>query len=214
MMKILLFTVGPLFTNCYLVFHPQTKKAVVIDPGFGSEIEAKRFLHELFKRELELEFILNTHGHPDHTSGNGILQRETGAPILIHELDAPKLQETKENTYESLGFKLYSPPADILLKEGDVIKFGNTSLNVLHTPGHTKGSISFVGKKCIFSGDTLFAGSIGRYDFPDSSFEEIMHSLREKILTLPDEFIVYPGHGPITTIGKERKNNPFLRGFL
>jgi len=214
MFNVELFTVGPLFTNCYLVYCPQSKEAIVIDPGFGTAREAENFLKKILQMELSLKYIVNTHGHPDHTSGNGFLKEKTSASILIHRLDASKLGEARKVLYESLGFKLYSPPADAFIDEGDIIKFGNASLKVIHTPGHSKGSVSLVGENCIFSGDTLFAGSIGRYDLPDSSYEEIMNSLRKKILALPDNFIVYPGHGPITTIGEERRNNPFLRGFL
>ena len=214
MLNVELFTVGPLFTNCYLVYCFQSKEAIVIDPGFGTAREAENFLKKISQMELSLKYIVNTHGHPDHTSGNGFLKEKTSASILIHRLDASKLGEVRKVVYESLGFELYSPPADAFIDEGDIIKFGNASLKVIYTPGHSKGSVSLVGENCIFSGDTLFAGSIGRYDFPDSSFEEIMNSLRKKILTLPDNFIVYPGHGPITTIGEERRNNPFLREFL
>lgn len=212
MMRIELFTVGPLFTNCYLVFCLKTREAIVVDPGFGMEQEAREFLQKVFDRGLHVKYIINTHGHPDHTSGNGVLKRETGAPILIHELDASKLGDQRRPVYEMFGFKIYSPPADYFLKEGDKIEFGTAVLEVLHTPGHSRGSISLVGENCVFSGDTLFAGSIGRYDFPDSSFEEIMNSLREKLMVLPENFVVYPGHGPITTIGEEKRNNPFLQG--
>jgi len=218
MIDVKLFTVGPLFTNCYLVRCPQTNEAVVIDPGFGKEHEVKEFLREILNENLRIKYIINTHGHPDHTSGNGVLKRETGAPILIHELDASKLGDLRRPVYRMFNFEIYSPPADHFLKEGDKIEFGTAVLGVLHTPGHSKGSISLIGENCVFSGDTLFSGSIGRYDFPDSSFEEIMNSLRKKLMVLPENFIVYPGHGPITTIGKEKRSNPFLRndfrGFL
>ena len=214
MFNVELFTVGPLFTNCYLVYCPESREAVVIDPGFGTIREAEDFLRKIMQMKLNLKYIVNTHGHPDHTSGNGFLREKTSAPVLIHRLDASKLGEARRVVYESLGFELYSPPADSFIDEGDIIKFGDSELKVIHTPGHSKGSVSLIGEKCIFSGDTLFAGSIGRYDFPDSSFEEIMHSLKEKILTLPGNFIVYPGHGPITTIEEERRNNPFLKEFL
>jgi len=205
-----LFTVGPLFTNCYLIFCPKTKEAIIIDPGFRKEQEVKKFLQKIFDKGLHLAYIVNTHGHPDHTSGNGVLKRETGAPILIHELDASKLGDSRRTVYEMFNFEIYSPPADYFLKEGDKIEFGTAVLRVLHTPGHSKGSISLIGENCVFSGDTLFAGSIGRYDFPDSSFEEITNSLK-KLMVLPENFIVYPGHGPITTIGEEKRSNPLLQ---
>jgi len=212
-LKVNMFTLGPLSTNCYLVCCDETRKAVIVDPGFNRESEAERMLREVKERSLQVEFIVNTHGHPDHTCGNGILKRAVGASILIHEDDAHMLGETGRELAVMFGFRVHSPPADKLLRDGDLIKFGNVELRVIHTPGHSRGSISLVGKNAVFTGDTLFAGSIGRYDFPDSSLGDIKRSVR-KLASLPDSLIVYPGHGPTSTIGKEKKINPFVREFL
>jgi hydroxyacylglutathione hydrolase len=157
-----------------------------------------------------VKYIVNTHGHPDHTAGNGLLKDATGAPIVIHELDAPKLTDSSKNLSLLFGLRVTSPPADQTLKEGDIIQAGKVQLKVLHTPGHSKGSISLLGDNVVFTGDTLFAGSIGRYDFPDASYKEIMNSLK-RLATLPDHLKVYPGHGPTSTIGHEKRSNPFLQ---
>jgi len=208
-----MFTLGPLFTNCYLICCSETKEAVIVDPGFDKEAEAEKILREVSNRNLKVKLILNTHGHPDHTCGNGLMKKATGAPILIHEYDAYMLGERGRELSLMFGFKFHSPPADKLLHDKDEVKFGNVTLKVIHTPGHSRGSISLVGKNSVFTGDTLFAGSIGRYDFPDSSFEDIKSSVK-KLASLSESFIVYPGHGPISTIGEEKKNNPFVREFL
>jgi len=198
-MFIKMFTVGMIWTNCFIVGDPQTEEAIVIDPGFDSASEAKNILKEIQRNRFGVRFIVNTHGHLDHTSGNKMMKEATSAPILIHEYDAPLLQ---------------NPTADKTLREGDLIELGDIKLRVLHTPGHSKGSIALLGADAIFSGDTLFAGSIGRYDLPGGSFEEIMNSIRNKLLILSDNVKVYPGHGEVTTIGEERRNNPFLQDFF
>lgn len=198
-MFVKMFTVGMIETNCFIVGDTKTEEAVVIDPGFDSASEAKGILSEIERNRFRVKFIINTHGHPDHTSGNKRMKEATGAPILIHEYDAPLLQ---------------NPTADKTLREGDIIELGEVKLRVLHTPGHSKGSIALLGADAVFVGDTLFAGSIGRYDIPGGSLEEIMNSIRNKLLILPDNLKVYPGHGPITTIGEERRTNPFLQDFF
>jgi hydroxyacylglutathione hydrolase len=198
-MFVKMFTVGMIGTNCFIVGDLQTEEAAVIDPGFDSASEAKSILKEIKRNKFRVKFIINTHGHPDHTSGNKTLKEATGAPILIHEYDAPLLR---------------NPSADKTIREGDIIELGEVKLRVLHTPGHSKGSIALLGADAVFSGDTLFAGGIGRYDLPGGSFEEIMSSIRNKLLILPDNLKVYPGHGPVTTIGEERRSNPFLQDFF
>lgn len=209
-MIIKMLTVGALGTNCYIVGCSETKEALIIDPGFDREAEAHRVLREVGQRVLRVRYIVNTHGHPDHTSGNGVIKKATGAPILIHEYDAPMLTEAGRSLARLFGLRTGSSPADKMLHDGDVIQIGWVTFKVLHTPGHSKGSISLLGDDVVFTGDTLFAGSIGRYDLPGGSFQEIMLSIKKRLATMPDHVRVYPGHGPISTIGEEKRNNPFL----
>jgi len=198
-MFVKMFTVGMMQTNCFIVGDTQIEEAVVIDPGFDSASEAKSILKEIERNRFRVKSIINTHGHSDHTSGNKTMKEATGASILIHEYDAPLLR---------------NPSADKTIREGDIIELNEVKLRILHTPGHSKGSIALLGADAVFSGDTLFAGGIGRYDLPGGSFEEIMNSLKNKLLILPDHLKVYPGHGSVTTIGEERRSNPFLQDFF
>ncbi len=208
-----MFTVGALYTNCYVVGCNETKEAIIIDPGFDTGLVAKRILREAVQLELQIKYIVNTHGHSDHISGNGMVKKLMAAPILIHEYDAPMLTKATENLTMLLGFRTVSlPPADRMLHNGDTIEVGEVMLRVLHTPGHTRGSISILGDNVVFTGDTLFAGSIGRTDLPGSSPKEIMSSLK-KLIALSDHIKVYPGHGPVSTIGEEKKSNPFLQNL-
>jgi len=210
-MRILSRIVGSLATNCYIIICEETRKAIIIDPGFSAE-EANEILNEIVKNGFKVEKIINTHGHFDHIIGNDILKALTKAKILIHKNDASMLLDPSKNLSRMLGRDIISPKADRLVEEGEIIKVGDLELKVIHTPGHTEGSISLFceKEKVVFTGDTLFAGSIGRTDLPGSSFEEIMHSLKEKLMNLPDETVVYPGHGGKTTIGREKGKNPFL----
>lgn len=205
-----MLTLGALYTNCYIAGCSETREGLIIDPGFDRDTEAEKVLTRVEQHRLEVKYIVNTHGHPDHTAGNGLLKDATGAPIVIHELDAPKLTDSSKNLSLLFGLHVTSPPADQTLKEGDIIQAGKVQLKVLHTPGHSKGSIALLGDNVVFTGDTLFAGSIGRYDFPDASYKEIMNSLK-RLATLPDHLKVYPGHGPTSTIGQEKRSNPFLQ---
>jgi hydroxyacylglutathione hydrolase len=198
-MLIEMFRVGMLGTNCFVISSTQTKEAIVIDPGFDNVSEAKNILNEIQSGQLRAKIIINTHGHSDHVSGNKMMKEATGASIMIHEYDAPMLKNSR---------------ADKTLREGDIIEFGDIKLRVLHTPGHTKGSIALLNTNDLFVGDTLFAGSIGRYDLPGGSLEELVNSIKNKILILPDHVKVYPGHGEATTIGEERRTNPFLQDFF
>jgi len=209
-MIIKMLTVGALYTNCYIVGCAETREALIMDPGFDREAEAQRILREVDQRDLQVRYIVNTHGHPDHTSGNGVVKKATGAPILIHEYDAPMLTEAGKGLARLFGLRTESPLADKTLHDGDLIQIGGVTLKVLHTPGHSRGSISLLGDDVVFTGDTLFAGSIGRYDLPGGSFQEIMRSIKNRLARLPDHVKVYPGHGPASTIGEEKRNNPFL----
>jgi len=193
------FTVGMLSTNCYIVSCKQTKEAIKIDPGFDLYVEAKPISEYVTQANLKVKFIVNTHGHSDHVKGNSILQEKYRVPICIHTLDAPCVA-SKEN---------HEAPAPVLLEEGSLITFGTETLRVIHTPGHTPGSISLVGDRLVFTGDTLFAGGIGRTDFPEGSMSDMRLSL-QKLMRLPDYFLVYPGHGETSMIGEEKRVNPFL----
>ncbi len=183
--------VGMLQANCYIVGCKETGEAVVIDPGG----DAPKIASELAKRKLVVRYILNTHGHWDHTGANQELVSITKAPVLIHRADADGL------THVPGG----------LLEEGDTITFGTWTLTVLHTPGHTPGGVCFSGPGVVFTGDTLFAGSIGRTDLPGGDYHSLIDGVRKKIFPLGDSTRVYPGHGPVTTVGQERRYNPFFR---
>ena len=187
------FKVGWLSTNCYVVGCEETKEAAVIDPGVENEEETEPILDYIKQNSFNIKYIINTHGHPDHISGNMIMKKATGAPILIHENDAKRVQSDKK------------------LCDRDVIHVGKFKLVVLHTPGHTPDGICLLGDNFVFTGDTLFAGAVGRTDFPGGSFQEIMQSIKTKLLPLPDSFKVYPGHESFSTIGDEKKYNPFLQ---
>jgi hydroxyacylglutathione hydrolase len=210
MIIVKMLTLGTLYTNCYIVSCSETKEALIIDPGFEEKKDAEKVLKEVKQQDLHVKYIVNTHGHPDHIGGNRIIKEATNALILIHEYDAPMLTDAARELPMPFGLQMMSPPADKTLHEGDLIRTGKTTLRVLHTPGHSKGSISLLGNNIIFTGDTLFAGSIGRYDLPGASYKEIMHSIK-RLATLPEHVKVYPGHGPTTTIGKEKNSNPFLQ---
>jgi len=209
--------VGFAAANCYIVGCRETMEGVVIDPGTVGTDDTSEIANEVRRLGLHIKYILNTHGHPDHISGNDYLKVAVGGEVLIHQLDALKLTDPIRNASRMLGLDIHVSPPDDLLKGGDTVSFGNLSLSVAHTPGHTSGGVVFVGDGFVFTGDTLFAGSIGRSDLPDSSdegtiaYDVLLQSIREKLLTLPDEAVVLSGHGPETTIGDERARNPFLR---
>lgn len=198
--------VGPLQANCFIVGCEQTRRAAVIDPGD----EADRILLALAERGLTVTHILNTHGHFDHVGANRRLKQATGAPILIHALDAPMLR-LLARTAAAWGMAAEnSPDPDRLIAEGEMIPVGELALQVIHTPGHTPGGVSFYANGVLFVGDTLFAGSVGRTDFPGGDFDTLRRSIQEKLFRLPDEVRVFTGHGPETTIGEEKRTNPFV----
>lgn len=248
-MTIKSFVFGPVQTNCYVVACEKTQQALVIDPDMRTPGETARVLDALVGLKAELRYIVNTHHHSDHTSGNAMLKQATGAQILIHELDAWVLPEPWQwwsklvqadprrpcpacggaSTYFEiqkdqgkailgchtcgLKFEIFaSPPADRLLHHGDTISLGPTEFVVIHTPGHSAGGICLYSsrERVLFSGDTLFKGTVGRTDMIDSSPEEIIKSARE-LANLPEDTIVYPGHGETTTIGEEKRNNPYMQ---
>ncbi len=198
--------VGMLQTNCYIVGCEETKEGIIIDPG-GS---AKDILAEVERLGLNIEYVINTHGHFDHTLANKEVVKATGAPLAIHSADAPLLTQGGGALFFGIMGKA-SPPADMMLEEGQVLTVGNIELKVLHTPGHSPGSICLYNGEegVLFDGDVLFNMGMGRYDLPGGDYRVLMASI-QRLLTLPDETTVYPGHGPATTIGRERRSNPFL----
>ncbi len=226
--------VGLLHCNCSILGDPETHEAIVVDPGD----DVDRILEILRRHQLKVLAIVSTHTHIDHVGGLAQLHRATGAPVLFHEADLPLYRSLDEQA-QWLGV----PTPETMriqdfVKEGDTLRWGGFGAHVLHTPGHTPGSISLVveptsaqtqavtaatrakpgrspgaeaGPGVLIAGDTLFQGSIGRTDLPGGSFPQILSSIREKLLVLPDDMIVFPGHGDTTTIGEERDQNPFLR---
>ena len=194
--------VGGMKANCYIFGDPKTKEVFIIDPG-GDHHKIKALID---KYDLKIKAVINTHGHIDHISANRYLDY----PIWIHKEDATFLQDSKKNLSSLFGFDLKSPAADRLLEEGEVLKIGELSLEVIHTPGHTPGSICLKTDSILFSGDILFYDGIGRSDFPHGSEKTLFQSLKDKVLVQDDNTVIYPGHGPITTIGREKKSNPFL----
>ena len=209
--------VGFAAANCYVVGCTGTKEGVVIDPGTMDTDDTRELADEVRGLGLHIVNILNTHGHPDHVSGNDYLKVAVGGEVLIHQLDALKLTDPVRNASRMFGMDMAVSPPDEVIKDGDVIRFGKQALTVAHTPGHSSGGVVFVGDGFVFTGDTLFAGSIGRSDLPDSSdegtnaYDVLIASINEKLMTLPDETVVLSGHGPASTIGRERNTNPFLR---
>lgn len=198
--------VGPIMANCFIVGCDQTHEAAVIDPGD----EADRILRTLADAKLTVTQIINTHGHFDHVGANRRMKQATGAPILIHALDAPMLRLLSSSAAAWGMSAENSPPPDRTIDEGDTISVGSITFKVIHTPGHTPGGVSLHADGYLFVGDTLFAGSVGRTDFPGGDFDTLKSSIQEKLFALGDEVQVFTGHGPETTIGEERRHNPFV----
>ena len=195
------FTVGTLSTNCYVVHSQITKQAIIIDPGLELSTEAQQIFDYINADALKIKLIVNTHGHQDHVSGNAIFQAKYDVPIYIHKFDALALEDLEKDRF----------PASVLLEDGNQISFGDQNLKILHTPGHTPGSICLIGDRLIFTGDTLFAEGIGRTDFAGGSDRDMQQSLM-KLVHLPDNLLIYPGHGPTSIMGEEKRVNPFLVG--
>jgi glyoxylase-like metal-dependent hydrolase (beta-lactamase superfamily II) len=194
-------------TNTWLIWDETTKQALLIDPSAPDS----SLLELIQEHGLKVQGIVNTHGHGDHIGGNSYFQEALACPIMIHEADQKMLVDNKKNLSEFMGTPLKLEAADRLLKDGDILTLGTHDLKVIHTPGHTPGGICLLSGKFLISGDTLFEMSIGRTDFPRGSHDEIIDSIKNKLFILPDDTVVFPGHGPRTTIGMEKLNNPFVR---
>jgi hydroxyacylglutathione hydrolase len=208
-MKIQQLTVGMMNVCCYIVSCEKTGKAAVIDPGGDEE----KILAVCKQHNLDLIYIINTHGHPDHVCGNGPIQQATGAQIVMHRADASFFSTSDAKSYFSMLGLPDSPPADILIENGDTITIGEEVLTVIHTPGHTPGGVCLYHEPDCFTGDTLFVGGVGRTDFPGGSMPQLTQSIRERLLTLPPETIVWPGHGyggSKSTIALEAEGNPYF----
>ena len=196
------FVVGPLQTNCYLVYEDTSGKGVLIDPGEYDE----RIAGYIKVKNIDIEYTINTHGHADHIAGDAAF----GFPVLIHKADESCLFDPSKNLSNLMEGKLEPIKIERILSDGDIVKFGQTELEIIHTPGHTPGCISIKYDSILFSGDTLFYEGVGRTDLPGGSYEALEASIKNKLMCLPDEVRVFPGHGPETTIGHERKYNAFI----
>lgn len=208
MLKYKLFSLLPEFeTNTYFIWDDSSKQAVLIDPSAPS-VQLKDFITH---HQLELKYIINTHGHADHIGGNAFFQKSFHAPVAIHTDDAEMLVDSKLNLSAYVDVELSSPAADKLLNDGDKIEVGSDSLTIIHTPGHTRGGICLYTEGFLISGDTLFLHDIGRTDLPGGSYDQLICSVK-KLFTLPGDTVVLPGHGPSSTIHNEILHNPYLKG--
>ena len=204
------FVVGHLAVNAFLIGCPRTKKAFYVDPA-GSET---MLVQEAAKLGLEIVAIVNTHGHPDHTSGNRRMKELTSAPCLMHKDDDTLFHSNEAvSMFKAWGFDEF-PPADAYLEEGVPFRCGDLNFDVIHTPGHSPGSVCLYGHGYVITGDTLFVGAVGRTDLPGGSFDILMNSIKTRLLTLPDDTIVLPGHdygdAPTSTIKTEKETNPYI----
>lgn len=208
MIEIQTLVLGPAQTNCYLVADSETGVAAVIDPSWSGE----QIAAEIEKRRWSVKTILLTHAHFDHFGGCGAVAAKTGAPVAMHRGDLPLWQAKGGAMLFGFAKVDQGPEPSVWLEPGQTVEVGNLRFEVLFLPGHTPGHVGFhdAANRRLFSGDVIFEGSIGRTDFPGGSHKQLMESIRLGVLTLPDDTVIYPGHGPATTVGEERVSNPFL----
>lgn len=214
MIHIETFTFNPFSENTYIV-SDETKECVIIDPGCHNYEERKELKDYIENEGLKVVHLLNTHAHIDHVLGNAFVKRTFGVKLHLHKNDLPLL-ENAANRADYYGFPNYeSSTVDVFIEEGDTITFGNSSLDILFVPGHAPGHVAFLNgeQKICLSGDVLFRGSVGRTDFPLCSFPDLEKSIRTKLYQLSDDTVVYPGHGPTTTIGFEKKHNSYIKAI-
>lgn len=207
---VICLTNGIFEENCFILGDPETRDAVLIDPGE----EAELFLRRLETEGLTLRAVWLTHAHIDHVSGVATVVERTSAPVFLHPADRPLYGHVSEQA-AMFGVRAITPPEpDHDLAEGDTVEVGSLQFTVRHVPGHSPGGVAFVGHGVAFVGDALFAGSIGRTDLPGGNTQQLLDGIREQLFTLPDDTVVYPGHGPETTVGHEKRTNPFLTGEI
>jgi hydroxyacylglutathione hydrolase len=207
-MEIETLEVSPFQVNCYLVWSKEEKVGVIIDPGDEDEL----ILERIEKNGFTPKAILLTHGHADHIAAVKPLKDKLNIPLYVGRGDEKMLESPSANVSMMFGFQIVCPPADRILKDSDVISFGPLEFSIFSTPGHTPGGICYFIENALFCGDTLFNGSIGRTDLPGGDYQQLIESIDKNIMSLPDDIICYPGHGPRTTVGDEKKHNPFLTG--
>jgi glyoxylase-like metal-dependent hydrolase (beta-lactamase superfamily II) len=201
-------TVGMMEVNCYLVYDSVTKEGIVVDPGD----EGSHIMRRIEEQELKIGKIVLTHGHGDHIGAVEYVRKRLKALLAIGKDDAEMITNAALNHSDALGMPITLDPAEILLSEGDTVAFGSHSLKVVETPGHTRGGITLIGDGFVICGDLVFAGSIGRVDFPGGDYKTIIDSIKRQVLALGDKTVIYPGHGPKTDVAQEKVFNPFLIG--
>jgi glyoxylase-like metal-dependent hydrolase (beta-lactamase superfamily II) len=210
-------TVGDMEVFCYVVACEETREAAAIDPA-GDKDDIEKIIALLEAKDLHLAYILNTHGHADHTYGNQLLASRTGAKTVMHEMD-DNFFTTEEAKGWAQAFGLSAaPPVDIRITDGDRLALGKLSLEFIHTPGHSPGAVCILVKDNLFTGDTLFVGAVGRTDLPGGSMETLLRSIEEKLLPLPGETLIWPGHDygdqPTSTLEREKETNPYITDFI
>lgn len=202
--------VGNMGVCCYIIGCEKSKKGAIVDPGGDENL----ILAEVKNMGLEIEYIIATHGHPDHVCGNRAIKEATNGAIIMHEADVAFFERTETQNYFSMLGMEASPPTEIKVKDGGIIELGEEKIQVIHTPGHTPGGMCLYCAPDLLTGDTLFVGGLGRTDFPGGSYSELIDSINNKLLDLPEDTVVWPGHGyggSKSTIGEEKRSNPYLR---